>query len=313
MAVLSLVWNIYCYNQDIRDTKKLTDIEKSLTARLEVRKTLAQFVAGYVVIVGLVVTWEQLNENRKQFVITSQIATEELLLSKQSRLSDRYFKSSEMLGDSNEAIRISGVLALKHIAIEDAKNFKHVVIDLLSTLIKSKRNKAIILDGVPISSDIINCILVIGELNNGENNSIPDLTRINIRNADISSNNLCFLNFSNSEMREVNFNHCDLNSVNFTETKLDEARFINAKLMDAIFKDSSLKGAKFTIANLTNTDFSGANLNNATFLNSIFKRTVIRGANLKNALYLTQPQIEEAIGDNTTILPDSLRRPTKWR
>ena len=38
----------------------------------------------------------------------------------------------------------------------------------------------------------------------------------------------------------------------------------------------------------------------------------VRGCDLSTALFLTQPQVNAALGDATTTLPDGLSRPARW-
>ena len=40
--------------------------------------------------------------------------------------------------------------------------------------------------------------------------------------------------------------------------------------------------------------------------------TDVRGCDLSSALFLTQPQINGAIGDPATTLPEDLSRPARW-
>jgi len=313
LLLIFLIWSITCYIQDVSAANKLKSADKRLTIRLEVRKTLSQFVVGYALIAGLVVTWINVTDTQKQFEFNSRIANEELSLAWKARASERYFTSSKMLGDKNETVRISGILELKHIALEDPKNYRHIVIDVLSAFVKSKINSHTTNKTEPASDDILNCIYTLGELKNVKDKAIPVLTHIRLKNSNLSAKDLSYFDFGQSNMENVNFRNCILISTDFTNTILDGADYFNANLKDAILKDSSLKGAKLSVATLTNADFSGANLENVNFLATILSGTILRGANLKNAQYLTQPQIEEAIGDKSTILPDFLNRPSNWR
>ncbi|MFC6397904.1 pentapeptide repeat-containing protein [Luteococcus sanguinis] len=53
---------------------------------------------------------------------------------------------------------------------------------------------------------------------------------------------------------------------------------------------------------LAATDLLGADLRDAN----------LRGADLSSAIFLTQPQLEQAIGDAHTVLPSQLDRPGHW-
>ncbi len=66
---------------------------------------------------------------------------------------------------------------------------------------------------------------------------------------------------------------------------------------------ANLEDANLENANLTNASLVGANLKNTRL-----KGTVLKGADLTDVLNLTEEQIEQAIVDEHTILPDYLMR-----
>lgn len=85
------------------------------------------------------------------------------------------------------------------------------------------------------------------------------------------------------------------------------AQFLGADLRREDFTGAELRGALLIAANLSNcrlaaTDLLGADLRDAD----------LRGADLSSAIFLTQPQLEQAIGDAHTVLPSHLDRPGHW-
>lgn len=88
-----------------------------------------------------------------------------------------------------------------------------------------------------------------------------------------------------------------------------------------------LRGASLVAARLIGVDLTGANLRGATLLGADLRRATfadadltgadLRGADLREAdlggaLFLTQAQLETAIGDGRTRLPAGMRRPDHW-
>lgn len=71
---------------------------------------------------------------------------------------------------------------------------------------------------------------------------------------------------------------------------------------------AGLRGAILTGANLTGADLSHADLLGAELLG-----TKLAGADLSNSLFLTQYQVNCAIGDAATRLPDTITRPHHYR
>lgn len=53
-------------------------------------------------------------------------------------------------------------------------------------------------------------------------------------------------------------------------------------------------------------------LSGIDFLGVDLRDTDITGSNLRNAVYLTQFQINSAKGDGKTVLPPTLQRPLNW-
>jgi uncharacterized protein YjbI with pentapeptide repeats len=76
----------------------------------------------------------------------------------------------------------------------------------------------------------------------------------------------------------------------------------NARLTGASFRGARLIGADLRRADLSLADLTGADLRGAD----------IRGADLARSLFLTQAQLDAAMGDAGTRLPPSLARPAHW-
>lgn len=79
-------------------------------------------------------------------------------------------------------------------------------------------------------------------------------------------------------------------------------------LRNVELKGANLRGALFIAANLQGSDLSGADV-----IGADMRDTSIKGADLSQSLFLTQAQINAALGDDTTTLPNYLVRPSRWR
>jgi len=69
----------------------------------------------------------------------------------------------------------------------------------------------------------------------------------------------------------------------------------------------SLRGAS-----LIRADLQGADLRDADLLGADLRDAELRGCDLSTAIFLTQPQVNSAIGDAATRLPPALTRPRHW-
>ena len=72
----------------------------------------------------------------------------------------------------------------------------------------------------------------------------------------------------------------------------------------AYLRRTDLSHAKLERANLSRADFSNAILRDADFKNAILEGTILRGADLTGARNLTKDQLQKAILDPKTRLPD---------
>lgn len=86
-----------------------------------------------------------------------------------------------------------------------------------------------------------------------------------------------------------------------------------ADLMGAHLGGQDLRGANLRGAWLIGADLRSTDLSNADVLGADFRDAELGGATLSNALFLTQFQVNAASGDDRTVLPDSVTRPTHWR
>jgi uncharacterized protein YjbI with pentapeptide repeats len=89
---------------------------------------------------------------------------------------------------------------------------------------------------------------------------------------------------------EANLERGHLERANLAEAYLERANLVDANLVDANLSKANLRGA-----NLKQADLSGA------FLQEMAEEG------------LTQTQINEAVGNDATKLPDHLQRPAHWR
>ena len=99
------------------------------------------------------------------------------------------------------------------------------------------------------------------------------------------------------DKRTLDFEKADLRSADFVEAPLGRTNFFRARLEGANFSKAHIEGASFVFSRLQNTAFFAAHLEGADF-------TLAEG--------LTQWQIDFAIGDDRTKLPEGLSLPAHW-
>lgn len=139
------------------------------------------------------------------------------------------------------------------------------------------------------------------------------LARADLRATDLSGSDLRGTDLSGADLRGADMRNADLSHTDLTRANLlpyDEnspARLSihNLEDRDAVPSDAELRFKKVVRdvpTNLSDTNLEGADLTGALLGNT----------DLRSARGLTQGQIERAIGNKATRLPDTLARPESW-
>ena len=117
---------------------------------------------------------------------------------------------------------------------------------------------------------------------------------------------------------ECNLFQADLSYLEGAKMDLSKARLRQSNLALATYDEVNFTRANLSVANLfgarfNRSDFSGANLQNATAVGTYFGSSKLAGAQLNGANFsgadlslvkgLTQSQLSQACGDETTRLP----------
>lgn len=178
----------------------------------------------------------------------------------------------------------------------------------------------------PIRTDIQAMLMVIGRRDTSFDKNGDDLYVVNLRSsflpwahlpgavfekADLREINFEHSNFNNADLRNAKFNNAILCHANFLQAKLGGAILFSADLTKAVFFQTCLREANFTDAILCHANFKLADLTGAFFhganlYKTDFENAKLQGANLDSALNLNASQINQAIINKETILPDNI-------
>jgi uncharacterized protein YjbI with pentapeptide repeats len=90
------------------------------------------------------------------------------------------------------------------------------------------------------------------------------------------------------------------------------ACFGGADLVGATFRRDDLRGADLREARLIGADLRQCDLGRADLLGADLRGARLAGADLRGSLFVTQPQLDAARGDEATRLPARLDRPVHW-
>jgi uncharacterized protein YjbI with pentapeptide repeats len=159
-----------------------------------------------------------------------------------------------------------------------------------------------------------------------------DLSGANLFGADLSRAALYNANLREANLREATFwqvplSQADLSGADLSGTDLKQAYLTDADLSGADLSGTDLSGNSLLKANLSGANLSGANLEHAYLREANFKQANLREANLWRAdltlavlweadlsgAHLLQTQLEQAIGDHRTKIPDNRKYPADWK
>ena len=107
---------------------------------------------------------------------------------------------------------------------------------------------------------------------------------------------------SKSELRGA-----DLCDAKLMKAQLEHADLSKADLTSAYLIKANLKGANLSDTNLSKAILSEANLQGADLADAELSETYLCGANLSEVVNLTCDQLELAILDKETLLPDYIK------
>ena len=137
----------------------------------------------------------------------------------------------------------------------------------------------------------------------------------NLAEANLAEANLVDANLAGANLREANLERANLVEANLAGANLAKANLVDANLHKAKLEEAHLVGANLAGANLREANLERANLGWANLLEANLKEADLSGAFLQEITKerLTQTQIDEAVGNDATKLPDHLQRPPHWR
>ncbi|WP_229496638.1 pentapeptide repeat-containing protein [Nostoc mirabile] len=182
----------------------------------------------------------------------------------------------------------------------------------------------------------------------GSNLQWVNFTRANLSEADLSITYLCGsilyeANLQKAMLPEANLQGVVLRKANLSkailydanlegailcDAKLEGAILCGANLEGAVLCDANLEGVNFEDSNLQDANLIGSNLQNAKLAGANLEAVLLSTANLQDANFheanlsranlsgcenLKLQQIEQAIGDRTTMLPENLKIPKHWK
>ncbi len=224
----------------IQFEKNASDIENAS------RVALAQIVGGSLLLVGLFFTYQSVSTARQTLR-----ATEE------GKLTERFSKSIEMLGDARLQVRLGGIYALERIAKDSSKDH-WTVMEVLSAFLREAAfsepvnpNRSKVPKFVRAQSDIQAAITVIGRRSWIEQELLPlDLKGVDLEGCNLFRASLDRADLSQANLKNTFLGYASLNGAILRGANLREAYLIGTNLNHADLVDADLRVQEFFAINM---------------------------------------------------------------
>jgi uncharacterized protein YjbI with pentapeptide repeats len=236
--------------------------------------------------------------------LSHNASQEEIALTEQSQITDRYSKAVEQVGrpgPENLGIRLGGIYALERLA-HDSPRDQPTMIEVLSAFIRTTARPTPSTPCLhePPDADVQAALTVLIRRDLDQDNNIY---------VDLHGACLAFADLHASYLNDANFTGTDLTGADLDEATLPGARFDKANLrgahLAAYLVHARLTNADLTAAQLFGGNFSNTDLTNANLTAANLEITPLTGANLTHA-NLAHANLNSAILDGSNLTGTNL-------
>lgn len=250
----------------------------------EYRRTLAQSLGGFALLVGFYLTWRTLTNSERNTSIA-----------REGQITERFTRAVDQLGAVDDKggkrleIRLGGIYALERIA-RDSERDHWTVMEILTTYIRENSPKEATpwrASTPPIApSADIQAILYV------------------LKRRDISYEN------RDGAEQKLNLNGTNLRGADLRGAHLEYANIVEAQLEGAFLTKAYLEQADLTCTSLWDVDLRGAHLEGTSVHNSDMTDTDVRNTDLSKVIGLAQWQIDVMKKDDETRFPEQISTDT---
>jgi uncharacterized protein YjbI with pentapeptide repeats len=261
--------------------------EQRANAVNSARSTLVQGLVGLAALAGIFVAWQQFQTDREQSRSDRQQLTEQLTLTRQSQVAERFTRAIEQLGSDQLEQRLGGIYGLERIA-EESSSTRLQVFEVLTAYIRQNAPRsrkpvepAIRLGGrVP---DVQAVLTVLGRRTVMATDTPLDLNATDLRFADLIGARLQGAELAFAQLDGVSLTGAQLQGAVLTGAQLQRALLTDAQLQGAHLNGAQLQRAQLTDAQLQGAQLSSARLEGAELNGAQLQRAKLSGARLQRA------------------------------
>jgi hypothetical protein len=308
-----LLFPTYVIENDLGNKVKELRADQLAKAKSDIRTSLLQTIGGVALALGAIATWRQLRLTRLQFRLAQEQANEnqkhnqeqlvimrdqmsqtekgheeELRLTREAQINDRFTRAIDQLGSDELDIRLGGLYALQRIA-QDSGPDRRTIAQVLAAYIRQhspwppslpgQYTAAAPLHKIPDleirASDVQAAISILGKKMFAEIDDIRRLIHVDLRRADFidldyqdahfSDSNLSWASLHSANLKDTAFMACDLSQASLYDTHFERSRMSWTNLKGASLTDSDFRGAELFVVNLEEVeDIDRADLRGVT-------------------------------------------------
>jgi uncharacterized protein YjbI with pentapeptide repeats len=227
--------------------------------------------------------------------LTVYVGYKNFIVGRENGKTGQFSKAIELLGSSNNIVRLGGIYFLEKIMTGYADQYHWTIVETLVAFIESKCSKK--LSGTNDSTedekiDIRAAIQVLAkrDVSKDKKEAVINLKHMNLQEIDLSGLELKNFIFSDSDLTGATLNDADLrgaslNNTNLSKAQLENIDFRETTLSPTELEDTNLQGAKFQGSILTDVNLQRATLIGANFTDAIITTTNFTGSNLRQAIF----------------------------
>jgi hypothetical protein len=280
------------------------------TQKKDLVQALGLITAGVAGAVGIFFTWrgqrlarETQEQNQKNTQAQLDNAQEELRITRQGQITERFTRAIDQLGNESLEIRLGGIYALERIARESEEDHWPIM-EVLTAYVRQHAPW-------PPEEDRQGGEDAGADKKPEEDSTVESETTRVPRPAPEIQAIMKVL-----RRRTRSYGHGEPEPLDLRRTNLSWAHLKEANLSVATFMEANLEGAFLYRAELSGASLLQANLRHATLEEADLTGAKLAGANLRHAnlrkAILYEKQLVFTIGDEYTLLPSHLNPPTHW-
>ena len=253
---------------------EINNVTKEAELENQYRATLAQILGSVAIGIGLYYTWrrigiaeKELQATQDNLKVTQEIADNNLKVSKEGQITERFTRAVDQLGNPAMEIRLGGIYALERISKESEDDYWPIM-EILTAYVR--KNSCI---GVGDNNKVIHISMDI-QANESTTSEVPEVRKVSL---DIQAI------ITVLGKRKHSFKDGEDKRLNLVMVYLEGADLSGANLEGADLRKTHLEGADLSGAHLEGADLSGAHLEGAAFCEASLRRTFISESKLKEA------------------------------